>query len=306
MILWNEVLGQPIMNEGGIAILESDNNIIAYNNVLQNDWAGISIRLSNHVAVKGNNIVDHSWWGLIIADSGNITIHCNNFIDNTMQFHLDNLENISWSLAGYGNFWSDYTGKDENNDGIGESPYFLEGDEVDNYPLTGKCYFFEVERENRSFIMEVISNSTINSLEHLSNTSHTNQVVFNVSDLVDKRGFLIIRFIDDLMRGPYGAIVDDEIPLMIKEIAIQEHSITLYVLYFHGDGQTSVTICRRLLTDLSIDGYVGIDDLVAAGEAFHSNPAHPRWHKQADIDQNGLVNILDLLAIAKDFGKSWI
>ncbi len=38
----------------------------------------------------------------------------------------------SWSLDGRGNFWSDYTGTDENKDGIGDQPYTLAGD---RYPL---------------------------------------------------------------------------------------------------------------------------------------------------------------------------
>jgi len=34
-----------------------------------------------------------------------------------------------------GNYWSDYTGVDANSDGIGDTPYILDAQNVDNYPL---------------------------------------------------------------------------------------------------------------------------------------------------------------------------
>jgi hypothetical protein len=74
----------------------------------------------------------------------------NNFINN--QKHVDAQEFTSlpkygnpengkyvWD-NGYpsgGNYWSDYTGKDENNDGIGDTPYIVSQyyNNTDYYPL---------------------------------------------------------------------------------------------------------------------------------------------------------------------------
>jgi len=34
-----------------------------------------------------------------------------------------------------GNYWSDYNGTDANHDGIGDTPYVIDANNADNYPL---------------------------------------------------------------------------------------------------------------------------------------------------------------------------
>lgn len=38
--------------------------------------------------------------------------------------------------------------------------------------------------------------------------------------------------------------------------------------------------------------------------AFGSRPGDPNWNEIADIDKNGIINILDIAAVAKDYGKT--
>lgn len=45
-------------------------------------------------------------------------------------------DNLIFDNGTFGNYYSDYTGKDDNNDGIGDTPYFIGGTLQDNYPLT--------------------------------------------------------------------------------------------------------------------------------------------------------------------------
>jgi hypothetical protein len=64
-------------------------------------------------------------------------------------------------------------------------------------------------------------------------------------------------------------------------------------------GQQSET----MLGDLNQDGIVNILDAIQAASAFGSYPGDPRWNEQADINRDGVVNILDVIILANNFGK---
>jgi outer membrane protein assembly factor BamB len=59
-----------------------------------------------------------------------------------------------------------------------------------------------------------------------------------------------------------------------------------------------------LAGDLNGDCVVNILDIAIVGQAFGSNPGHPRWNPIADLDHNNNVNIIDISIVAKEFGKT--
>jgi len=128
-------------NGGGTA----DGNTIDSNTVIENTGLGIHILAwdpgsSASANMVINNTVEHNSDCGIAVDphsgavgDGNCIYH-NNFIENGYQ-PRDNGNNTRWDYSGKGNYWSDYTGKDENDDGIGDTPYRIPPKGVDNYPL---------------------------------------------------------------------------------------------------------------------------------------------------------------------------
>jgi hypothetical protein len=55
--------------------------------------------------------------------------------------------------------------------------------------------------------------------------------------------------------------------------------------------------------DLNFDDKVDIKDMGIFGKAYGSYPGHPRWNSLADVVRDKVINILDAVAIAKNFGK---
>ncbi|RJS71737.1 hypothetical protein CW714_05295, partial [Methanophagales archaeon] len=150
----------------GIELWQSDNCLISNNNI-SNNWGisiyegGISLYESNNNIISENNISSNNWFGISLWYSSDNIIYMNNFINNTESVYSFDSTNIwnSTSQMTYtyegrtytnylGNYWSDYKGSDADEDGIGDTPYSIDGDK-DNYPLMERFenYFGGVEEE---------------------------------------------------------------------------------------------------------------------------------------------------------------
>lgn len=128
----------------GVELLGTTDSMILNNNITAS-YYGIWLCDSSNNSITSNNIADSNrgielWWS-----SNNRMFH-NKMTNNTSQVHDLAWEDpeIAPSInawdAGYpsgGNCWSDYTGQDSNGDGIGDTPYTIDADNTDRYPLMG-------------------------------------------------------------------------------------------------------------------------------------------------------------------------
>jgi parallel beta-helix repeat protein len=141
-ILQGNGSGVGILGITGIS-LDYRSNVTIKNIQIKNFYFGIWLRDSSNNIISGNNITNN--YGITIYDSSGNTFFHNNLINNQNQIYLWEAS-TTWD-DGYpsgGNYWSDYTGVDEysgvnqdepGSDGIGDTPYIIDANNKDNYPL---------------------------------------------------------------------------------------------------------------------------------------------------------------------------
>ncbi len=127
-------------NEEDTAIdLLSDYNFIYGNTIINNGATGIYLHDSaNYNYIHSNIITDNDGAAVFIWQlSNNNFIHHNNFINSNGWYNAKDQSNNIWDYGSIGgNYWDDYTGEDNNGDGIGDIPYFiLDGLNQDRYPF---------------------------------------------------------------------------------------------------------------------------------------------------------------------------
>jgi parallel beta-helix repeat protein len=136
-------------------------NVVSENRI-EGGYFGIHIeRSTNNVFCKNYLGNIHGWGegcntaGGVWFDFGclakNNTFYHNVFINNNYNVGFD--ENVTlignlWDNGSEGNYWDDYNGTDNNRDGIGDTSYVINGENVDNYPL-----MFPFDIENNTVVM---------------------------------------------------------------------------------------------------------------------------------------------------------
>ncbi len=144
----------------GVFLENSDDNLVENNEIFGNGYNGagfvitsneirFSIQIgaggghgiyldpSNRNEIYNNNVYNNSWYGISInTSSESNTVECNNFYQNNRDGESQAYDNGQGNQFAY-NFWDDHDNTDENEDGIADNPYTIEGgrDNEDATPM---------------------------------------------------------------------------------------------------------------------------------------------------------------------------
>ena len=201
----NTVSGNNITNNWyGILLIDSSNTVISGNNIAANDWEGVWLNRSTNNTVSGNNIANN-YDGIYLLQSSNNKIYHNNFMNNINQVSSEVSINV-WD-DGYpsgGNYWSDYAGVDADGDGIGDTPYVIDDNNIDHYPLMGPFNSFNT---SVGYFVDVVSNSTIGDFTYFESNS---TIVMHVSNMTANQtvGFCRLTIPHEVMSPPYTVKVN--------------------------------------------------------------------------------------------------
>jgi nitrous oxidase accessory protein len=132
-------------NTGGFALMESKDLIVEGNVAEDNERYGLLFRDAQNCRIEKNrllrngqgmfffsstdneirhNRVAHNEIGAKVwAGSHRNEVRGNEFIANKQQIFYVGSDDLVWGEHGPGNFWSDYTGWDQDGDGYGDRPY---------------------------------------------------------------------------------------------------------------------------------------------------------------------------------------
>ncbi len=176
----NEV---QLVDDNGILVLEAPNTTVSENIFFDVGWDGIYLDTSKGSKIIRNQFSISDHYGVEIANTEDITVH-GNLINNSHVYDIS-LEsasncliyfnafltggnhgadislssNLEWDNTTIGNYWEQYDGVDEDDDGIGDTPYEINSNNIDHYPIVDFSLFDYFQQEESSVSISSMTTS---------------------------------------------------------------------------------------------------------------------------------------------------
>ena len=317
-------------NQVGIILFDSAENIITRNIISNNFDTGISASLSFGTIIKENEVY-YNGLGIDIQGPCNDTkIFHNNFIENDIQAYVSD-SYVIWD-NGYpsgGNYWSDYNGTDyysgpyqneTGSDGIGDTPYMIDTNNIDHYPLMAP--YVPSETIHDIAIMHISLSKTIvgqgysmninvtiankgNFTETLNLTVYANTTIVETKEIILGSGTSVTL---SLIWNTSG-FVKGNYTIWAFAWPVEDETNTADNTFMGGVVFVGVPCDLTGPTPGVPDGICNMRDIGYICSKFMTTPSNPNWNPNADITgptgvPDNIVNMRDIGEACKNFMKT--
>ncbi|HJW98459.1 MAG TPA: NosD domain-containing protein, partial [Candidatus Bathyarchaeia archaeon] len=331
-------------NRNAIVLSSSSNNMVSKNSMISDNLDGITLTFSSSQnSILGNSITGNNGYGLslgvscdnnrisqnIIASNhygigldscSNNSFNHNSLINNTQQVQSENSTN-KWD-DGYpsgGNYWSDYDGNDvfsgpyqneSGRDGIGDSPYAIDLNSTDHYPLislwappdiavTNLATSKTVVGQGYAIMVNVTFGNRGEKIESFNMITSANSTVIDSEPItlaMVNRTLVLKWNTTSFAFGNYTMSAYAE-PLP-AETSVLDNTFTLNIAIHVGvPGDVSGS------TPGVYDGTTNIRDIQYLIVQFGTFPVSAKWNPNADINGDGRVDMRDIQIAILNFNK---
>ncbi len=216
------------------------------------------------------------------------------------------MSNNTWD-DGYpngGNYWSNYTGSDENGDGIGDTPHAIDADNQDDHPLMNPY-------APDNAVMDATPSKTVvgQGFPLSLNVTVTNQgskiEAFNVTGYANTSIIQTQRV--TLSSGASATIT---LSWNTSSVTRGNYVVSAQAWPFPGEKDTADnlytdgTVMVTIAGDVNGDGTVNVMDLTIVSLAFGNFEGEPDYNPEADINEDGFVDMKDLSTVARHLGET--
>ena len=243
------ILKENTINKTTNAIqLKNAKNNIIQENLLAENKNGITLTQNSNKNTITNNKITKNQVGIQISRSQNNLIYHNNLIQNNQNAQTTLSSRNFWnnSYPSGGNYWSNYIGKDlysgvfqneTGSDGIGDTPYTINENNTDHYPLKGTFHSFKTPLK---LTVQIVSNSTIKHFHYSKSGNITIQASNKTAN--QTHGFCRLAIPHKLLPPPYKITTNNQ-PQNYNTIYQNE---TLSVIYFsYPHKETKIIIIQE-------------------------------------------------------------
>ena len=210
----------------------------------------------------------------------------------------------------YGGPFQNETGSD----GIGDTSYVINVDNIDHYPLMNPYAIPSAEIHDIAVVgimysaTKVYVGKIVNIRVNVQNQGSFTET-FNVTCKYELGGTEHV--IGNMTVSNLASQASTSIVFSWTTTEITVHTISAYATILPSETDTSdntmtspTTVKVKILGDINGDERINIHDLREAAKAYGATPSSPKWNPQADLYQDGKINIFDLVIIARNYGKT--